>query len=314
MTMRIYLDQNKWIDLLLAASGDERGRPYGAAHDALLAAIFAGTASCPLSSVHLSETWRIRDNRRRHQLALVMVKFSQRNAIAPIGSLLGPEIEQALHRQFGRPAQPTPLEPFGVGVAFATGLNGTGIQETINSMAADEAVMAEFAVVAGGDMTDDLAAESAARHATGRKYGAVEEGLGQQLHAHKYQKYGSTRAFVSLANQLVENDLITALIGSGIAPDEFQALGADGCAALLADIPSLWAITTLRLRKHSNPQHGWNAHDLNDLKALSVAGAYCDVIIAEKSWTGLMRSAGFTKRFGTRLVTDVRDLPQLLNG
>ena len=129
------------------------------------------------------------------------------------------------------------------------------------------------------------------RHASARDYAADEEHLRGQLHAGGLPRHSSNRLFVMLATQIVERDLISALLVNEVTPSELEALGPDGVADFLAGIPSLWATTSLRMQKHSNPNHLWDVHDLNDLKALSVAGVYCDVVVAEKSWIHFMRTA-----------------------
>ncbi len=57
--LRIYLDQNKWVDLAHAARRDAKGEVF---HDAYVEATRAAaqrTASFPLSSVHIEETCRM---------------------------------------------------------------------------------------------------------------------------------------------------------------------------------------------------------------------------------------------------------------
>jgi hypothetical protein len=74
----------------------------------------------------------------------------------------------------------------------------------------------------------------------------------------------------------------------------------------------LWTAATLRMQKLPNPQHRWEPHDLNDVKAMSAAAVYCDVVVTEKSWVDLMHRAGVDDRLGTRLLTDINDLLPLV--
>lgn len=119
---RVYLDQNKWIDLAAAARGLKKGTRF---QDALLVAkagVEAGELSLPLSSAHYMETNVRRQWRSRRDLALTMVALSQLHTIAPIQAVIPPEIDRALQAVAGRPTSPRDLRPFGFGAshAFAT--------------------------------------------------------------------------------------------------------------------------------------------------------------------------------------------------
>lgn len=46
--LRIYLDQNKWVDLARAATGHRLGKPFKDALDLCRAGVDAGTLSFPL--------------------------------------------------------------------------------------------------------------------------------------------------------------------------------------------------------------------------------------------------------------------------
>ena len=69
---RIYLDQNKWIDLARARTGHALGKTYIAAYEAAKATVEAGRASFPLSSAHYFETHKPADAQRRVDLAHTM--------------------------------------------------------------------------------------------------------------------------------------------------------------------------------------------------------------------------------------------------
>src|SRR3989442_3993285 len=119
---RVYLDQNKWIDLARAASGRSDGEPF---IDALAVCRFGvenSLASFPLSSVHYIETLKRKDADSRRRLAAVMRELSRYRSIAPARPVLRAEIDAALHSRYGKPATPRPLRLFGVGVWFAMGV------------------------------------------------------------------------------------------------------------------------------------------------------------------------------------------------
>ncbi len=50
----------------------------------------------------------------------------------------------------------------------------------------------------------------------------------------------------------------------------------------------------------------------HDLPSLSVAVAYCDVVVTEKHWANIMRRGELDRRNGTKVVTSVADLVPVL--
>jgi len=78
---KVYLDQNKWIDLSRAHHGDPLGAPFEDALAAVSQAVSDGTASFPLSAGHYFETWKQRKRDPRRALAEVMSNLSQHRTI-----------------------------------------------------------------------------------------------------------------------------------------------------------------------------------------------------------------------------------------
>ena len=119
--LRVYLDQNKWIDLARALYGDERGVPFRDAATVICTAVEAGHVSLPLSSGHMFETRKRRKAESRQSLASVMATVSKNHALAPPWVLLPGELDRAMRRRYGRPTTPLPLQPFGWGLAHRSG-------------------------------------------------------------------------------------------------------------------------------------------------------------------------------------------------
>ena len=136
---RIYLDQNKWIDLAAAEKGRSKGAQYGDALIVLRAAVDAGEVSLPLSSAHYMETHTRREWESRRDLATTMLALSRLHTIAPPDSVVPAEVDRALRDRYGRPATVRPLRPFGVGAshAFALEIPQYRVPEDLADMVAD---------------------------------------------------------------------------------------------------------------------------------------------------------------------------------
>ena len=91
--LRVYLDQNKWVDL--SRGFDSDGADGARFRDVALeieAAVEARRASFPLSVAHIFETWKRRKWEPRHALAATMTRISRNDAIAAPHALLHAEL------------------------------------------------------------------------------------------------------------------------------------------------------------------------------------------------------------------------------
>lgn len=82
--LRIYLDQNKWIEIARLL----KARTPSEVVTMIYAAVERGYASFPLSGAHVFETWKAASAERRHALAPAMATISMNHAIAAPSKLL----------------------------------------------------------------------------------------------------------------------------------------------------------------------------------------------------------------------------------
>lgn len=97
-----------------------------------------------------------------------------------------------------------------------------------------------------------------------------------------------------------------------VSTDDLLGLGAEGVTDLMRDLPSQAGVLELTWLQHDNPQTRWHANDLNDVTYLSVAVAYCDVVVTERKWTHLFTRCDTFERFGTVVLSDLADLTEIL--
>ncbi|MEU7778892.1 hypothetical protein [Micromonospora parva] len=94
--------------------------------------------------------------------------------------------------------------------------------------------------------------------------------------------------------------------------DTWQTKGPEYGRFLLSLMPTRYCIFYMRRAKHRNPQWAWQQHDRTDLAALASAVPYSDVVVTERQWAHVFRSTGLDKRFGTRVLSRLSDLAELL--
>lgn len=301
--LSVYLDQNAWIAVAQVMTGHQKGGPYVDTVKHMFDVVSSRKASFPLSQIHIEETTRMTASRRRFDLAKAMVALSRRASMAPFSALIGSEIDGALHRRFGRPDPPEKPQPFGVGLAFACGLPPDSIPTNADDI---ENAVAEMFALAKGDVSPELVKATAKRREDADRYQASEAGNATRF-AEAVRNFGFDRAFVTVAGDL-QQLLIGRLIGNGISLKEFAALGPVGLTALLRDIPSLRAITEMRMAKLRNTSARWDRNDLADVRALGVAAVYCNAIVSERSWIGYMHRGGVADWCKAILLPDLNQL------
>ena len=324
LVQRIYLDQDKWIDLARARIGHELGKTYIAAYEAAKAAVEAGRASFPLSSAHYFETHKSAVAQRRVDLAHTMLELSRLDAIAPPHVIVPYEIEAALIEVLGLANDPPqPLKVFGHGAnhVHATRMfTYTAPEEFEGHLLPTD--LRNLVTVRGQTHLEIITLadypEFGNKHIqlnehmrlTGTKFvygqNTVRDRLGE-LGRHRLGDMMTATAIVDIVDPL----LATA---ERLAVD-LERLFDSGPALItrfLEAMPSRWVEKELRRLRQSNPQKRWEGNDLNDVTALSIAVPYCDVVITEGSWTAMINNQKINRRFNTQVLRNLRELPDLL--
>lgn len=321
----VYLDQNKWIDLARAATGHPHGEQYKHPLRQLREAVSDGRARFVLSCAHYFETARAGDPQRRIDVATVMLELSASVTIAPPHVIVPWELDRALAQVHGLEPSVGDLEIFGQGAAHA--FNSPALTykapAEFNGVPLSAAVQALLSVLAGPMVERALLADAGPPGIAGLPRVQIEQ----------HKQVTDTR-FVDGQNMVAEHlrthgrqHLRTAMLGTAVADvmspliAASQRLGVDLDAMLgnqsqleelISRTPSRWVEMELRRLRQANPQKIWEGNDLNDLTALSIAIPYCDIVVTERMWTGLINQAKIGDRFATSVINNVAQLPALL--
>jgi hypothetical protein len=319
---RVYLDQNKWIDLAAAVRGLKKGERY---QDALLvieAGVEVGDLSLPLSSAHYMETNVRRDWRSRRDLAMTMAALSQMHTIAPIQAVIPPEIDRALQTGAARPGSPRELKPFGFGAghAFAEDIPPYRLPEHIVWQVADRWGLEgdinrvrEIMLLAGPTPTEEAEMpdfKPLAHLAVAEQYARDKEALRDRRRAAGWEK-GERAERIAHAQAFADHiDVINeALELAQLSSDVVTGDGRAGMSRFLRSVPTLWASSELERLRHSGSQREWERQDLLDITALAVASVYCDVVVTERVWVDAAQRAGLDAKLQTTFLRRVDDLP-----
>lgn len=118
--LRVYLDQNKWIELSRSRKGGFTDDLADVWHLAA-AGVDRGFVSFPLSAIHYYETTKRRDQQSRWELASTMAELSRMHTIAGPNTLVPLEVDAAVAKLVAGSPPPPPIQAFGVGAAHALG-------------------------------------------------------------------------------------------------------------------------------------------------------------------------------------------------
>lgn len=322
--LRVYLDQNKWVDLARARSGHRLGADFLDALTMACAAVESGAASFPLSAGHFFETRHRRDYRSRAELGETMVELSRWHAIAPAHVVVPAEIDSALYRRADpHGIAPAPLQIFGADANHSLGTDAityelpddVAVPTELRSLLRDEAKQLMQWYVLVGLPTDPPALLDFARQEQNidQRFADGQSELAKRLVDHdltRTSRMGDAMTATELADIL--KPLLAAMLARRLDPDALFDRGGQWLTALLEDIPSRWVSREMRRARHANTQQRWIRTDLNDVNALSVAVPYCDVVVTERQWVHHFQRAGLHERFGTVLISDLRELPSVL--
>lgn len=325
--LRVYLDQNKWIDLARAAVGHPLGERYA---DALLLArraVRTGAASFPLDIFRYMETTRRGNDRSRNELADTMRELSQGHTMALPRAVLDHELDVALQHRYGTPEVPRPLRVFGIGIRHIDQDHVDWPQIDISLLPDQGASLSpgqrrrlqEFM-----DATIEASLLRVGPKAT-LKAGFDHRAMGGDEFVAHENHVASEIARLRLTGARIDDAVrasdfadirpavVRALDRIGLPYDEFMdGLTVGQFLAFIDDLPTRFVTNTLRSAKHRQTQQRWERNDLVDIVALPVAGVYCDVMVTEKQWIHRLQQGRVGERYGTKLLTDVAQLVEVL--
>jgi hypothetical protein len=313
----LYLDQNKWIDLGRAHYGHKKGEPFRNALTAVRKAVGAGRIVVPFSGVNILEMDADHDPGRRERLARFMVDLSCNRTILPFMPVQTWEIRNALHTFFGRP-EPISVRASivreGLGNAFAIQPRISGLPPEIEAAVFQNSNSAEMSiqhlVASGNDRegTDQFRAEEASIL-----------GFQEKVRASAAEITPEQRWVAEVSEHLCKGDIGTALmevlqeirIPLQAFFDRFRT--AAEFKQFVISIYTLEVRLSLTLARDQDRMRPINQNDTRDLIWLSVALPYSNLVVSEKYWGHMVRSHGLDTKYGTTIITDLRELPARLS-
>jgi len=326
--LRVYLDQNKWVDLARAATGHSKGARFIDALASARAAADSGTASFPLDIYRYLETGKRRDDRSRIDVADLMLELSKQHTMARPHALLPAEIDQALNRRFGRGEHRRQVRVFGSGLRHITAnavtwpsFDPTRLPDKITEITPSALVKIEQSY-------NELVERELLRMGPQVLLKAGFDPSGADL-AHQFIDYENSIG-AAIRDQKLSRDLLELAVRAsdlgGIRTAVTEALESIGMTwedfiermppadlvNFIDDLPTRYVTNVMRSAKLRQTQQKWEPNDFNDLAALPVAAVYCDVVVTEKQWVHRLRQGRVEQRYNTTLLSDTASLVEVL--
>ncbi|WP_431795253.1 hypothetical protein [Microbacterium enclense] len=326
--LRVYLDQNKWIDLARAAKGHPAGARYVEVLEAARTAVAAGTASFPLDMIRYVETGKRSNDRSRNDVANVMIELSNRHTMLPGRYVLPAELDRALKARYGRPEEPRRPAVFGSGIQHVTNgqvvlpeLDISLLRSAENDIDASDypkiqeiySKLLEAELLRGGPAMARLAGVDGDTRHLDQQYIDYENKIASEIRAR-----GLSGPILDLAVRASDlgdiRPAVTEAVESiGLTWDRFvEDLGPAGVVEFMDDLPTRHVTNVMRGAKLRQTEQRWELHDLNDILGLPVAAVYCDVVVTEKQWAHRFTQAKIEARYGTTILRSVTDLTAVL--
>ena len=311
MVERVYLDQNKWINLV-------REHKQSDGQTRLVQFKSMDEVVCPLSYVHLMETASAPHERQADEMFDWMIELSQNQTIAPQFTVENEEIRNVVNELLGNESS-MDGKVFGEGLPFVLGGRHYDIEtETVELsddhrnelLAAVEREEATRMALESDEVRDTFATrkhenvglEEVERvrekneqrfddNTTRRKHSVVE-----------YFQSRITPKFMShLLNEVEPSDLQD--MNHDIPMERLESI--DYAYEWMQKFPCVFTFASLGTMRDMQKQRDIKPNDINDLMALSVAIPYCDVVVTEKFWTNLSKQVSLGSLYDTHVTANI---------
>lgn len=303
----IFLDQNKWIDLLKAECAPlSYQRQYGVLKK-LEADFDAHKVVLPLSSTNIYETYKIGDPERKTKLALLQARLSGGLVFRGRHARIESELCDFLSGVYELTLPPR-LECWFLSDMFFEAFTDVGDKRNvftpspglIDSLRRHPAT-ALFHYLTTAPDNERLAAVKRWSDGTSALCARVEE----LRERHKGESLAMRKRIYSTLMMVDELPLLAQVASKyGVQWNSVEDIGDTVMRRIVNEMPIYYTERELvvRLEAQDRPIH---ENDFRDVQAYCAAITYADEVIGENQLINLARQGGLGQKFGTRLETNV---------
>ncbi len=305
----VYLDQNKWIDLLSATLHPTERPDVYEVLEFLVEEVRAGRILLPLTFTNIYETHKINNLDRRHNLAYVQATLSHGLVFRGPHRRLQTEIGDVVRNICGMPVVEHEQQWFLSNAFFESVLEaGDSRVEPIS-----DRLLAYMRQNPKFFLYRFLLESSEERRVFAvKKYSAGADELRQRVERRRALHAGEStsmrRRIYSALLMIDAQDFILECARHAGAPwRTITDAGAANARRLISDVPTYYIELEITLRLEAQ-NRAITENDFRDMQSFSTVCAYADCVIAEKQFVNLAIQAGLDKKFNTRISSDLSAL------
>ena len=305
----VYLDQNKWIELSLAAKYSARYPEASRLLESLLDDVGANRIVVPLSFANIYETQKINDPQQRHDLALLQAAMSGGLVFRGRYKRLEMELRNFVRSAYSLPSD-TQSDRWFLSDVFFESVAEAG-DKRIPSV--PERLIRFIKSRPAEALYDYLmnTPEPARRYAV-VKLSESSEQLRQRIETRRTRHAGESSAMRrKIYNALLMIDEIELILdcakAAGAPWHSVSDIGSSLARRMMDDVPTYFIEREIAL-KLEKQNRLITENDFRDMQAFGAVLAYADHIVAEKQFSNLAIQAGLGKKYGTTISTDIFSL------
>jgi hypothetical protein len=323
MTKIIYLNQNKWIDLLKQQKGQVT--EYEEELNAVKRLSETGEVIFPLSRYHSIETSSYRGGRESiDDMFRFMLDVSQAHCIAPYDIVKSEEIEQEARRLLGLDFR-IDEKVISKGLPFMHA--GRWSQITVDSNQDDSKLekqlhefskseeFAEKALFNSGyrsvlsDRNHEQEAASDLEKIREENSGKFKNNSHQRdvTTLYYHQEHIRPKVKRNVIELLLSEEMVSPLVDHGISEERLESK--KYAIEYTKRFPASYTYTKLTVSR--DLQRKIKSNDLNDIMALSVAIPCCDIIITENFWTSVANQCSLGNEYDSKIVSNLSEISGL---
>lgn len=304
----IFLDQNKWIDLL-----DNKNGRYDTLLKLIKGSLRNKSAKFPISFNTIVECQKIKNSNRRNSLAILLAEVSEGWTYSNTHKLFDKEFEKSVLPKLGIKDKEVTITAVSLGIPFAVGIDEQDFYKVIN-------VPKEIGPNVYNDLTkyENLILQIAgtSNEASLEYMSSISDLVEkrERLRSISMPYHISTRKNIYLA-QLTNDrkDTIERILGRhGFVFNDFLDLGKSEIVKTYESVATLDVNINLSFVNNNNNNREISPNDLIDIDSLSVAIPYSDVVVCEKYMANIALQKKLNEKYNTVITTSLDELTEIL--
>lgn len=311
----LYLDQNKWIEL---AQGQKSSTDYPAQREVLAFLVEesnAGRLVVPLTATNLYEIHKINIKERRDHLARVQSTLSQGMVFRGRHKRLEVEIIDHLRSRSGLELLPREPHWFLSNVFFECTAEigdkripqpSERVLDVIRSN--PPRFMFEYLT----ELPEDIRTSAVSNFSEGSE--KLRQAIEEKRARDASEPLSMRRRLAGARLMINELDLVLSFMRMAGLPDlDENALLQKFARSIINESPTFFIECEIGLRIEAQ-NRPIEENDLRDMQTFCAVVAYADIIVAENMFSNLTVQSGLHKKYGTRVLTKLAELPDVLRG